>query len=350
MSILHVTNGDSARVLMERSGVPGTFIAWPDLLHEGPTPLVSGEEWRQVRSRYLVSQAYGDPGASVEEMLHRYREGDAALDSYSRHDELVLWFEHDLFDQLLLIRHLWWLGAANGAKGAEGAKGAKGAAAEGATTRLSLVCGEQYLGLLRPEEFPVLFAARKPITANQARIGTRVWEAFCAPDPMGLLAFSAAERPPADDADDADDAEMPYLSGAIRRHLEEFPWAANGLARSERQILQVLSEGLRTPEEAFVEASRLEDRIFMGDLSFGTILRRLAGCPRPLIAADVQPRPGRLPTGTLALTHDGAAVLAGRADHVALNGVDRWLGGARLTSGSCWRWDDGRQTLVGVEC
>ncbi|HEX9367047.1 MAG TPA: hypothetical protein VF921_10475, partial [Vicinamibacterales bacterium] len=110
------------------------------------------------------------------------------------------------------------------------------------------------------------------------------------------------------------------------------------LARSERQILQVLSEGPRTPEEAFVEASRLEDHIFMGDLSFSTIVRRLAGGRRPLVAARVQPRPGHLPSGTLSLTADGAAVLAGRADHVALNGLDRWLGGVRLTSERVWRW------------
>ena len=76
----------------------------------------------------------------------------------------------------------------------------------------------------------------------------------------------------------------------------------------------------------------------MGDLSFWTIVRRLAEARRPLVAADVEPRPGRLPSGTLALTADGAAVLSGRADHVALNGIDRWLGGTQLVSARYWRW------------
>ena len=74
--------------------------------------------------------------------------------------------------------------------------------------------------------------------------------------------------------------------------------------------------------------------------------RQLVDGPRPLIDADVQPRAGRLPSGTLALTADGAAVLAGQADHVALNGIDRRLGGVRLVGGSrtaptserVWRW------------
>jgi Domain of unknown function (DUF1835) len=325
--MLHVTNGDSARVLMERSGVPGTFIAWPDVLHEGPTPLVSGDEWNQVRGRYLASDTFGEPDESFDETLREYRERDAALESYARHDEVVFWFEHDLFDQLLLIRHLWWLRDKKG-------------------PRFSLVCGQEYLGLLRPDQFPRLFDARKPITAEQVRIGSRAWEAFCAPDPMGLLPFAAAEHEEHAAAEHAEHApaeyaeyaELPYLPAAIRRHLEEFPSTTNGLARSERQLLQVLSEGIRTPEEAFVEASRLEDHIFMGDMSFWTIIRRLAGGRRPLVAADLTPHPGRLPSGTLTLTADGAAVLGGRADHVALNGLDRWLGGVRLTSERLWRW------------
>jgi len=306
MSILHVTNGDCARVLMERSGIPGTFLAWPDVLHEGPTPLVTGDEWYAARRGAFGAGDASD--ATDEAFIRRYREGDAVLESYAQYDEVVFWFEHDLFDQLLLIRHLWWLRGKTG-------------------SRFSLVCGEEYLGLLAPEEFPPMFDRRETITEAQIRLGTRAWEAFCGSDPSALLPIAAIDH-----------ADLPYLRAAIRRQLEEFPSSTNGLARSERQILQVLSEGLRTPDEAFVETSRLEDAIYMGDLSFGTIVRRLAEGPRPLISARVTPRPDRLPSGTLALTADGAAVLGGRADQIALNGIDRWLGGVRLTPDRLWRW------------
>ena len=306
MSILHVTNGDCARVLMERSGMPGTFLAWPDVLHEGPTPLLTGEEWIAARSRY--DGVRDAPAAEVAEFVRRYREGDAVLESYAQFEEVVFWFEHDLFDQLLLIRHLWWLREKTG-------------------PRFSLVCGDEYLGLLRPDEFPPMFDRRQTITSEQIDLGTRAWGAFCGPDPTALVPFA-----------ETDHAELPYLRAAIRRQLEEFPSVGNGLARSERQILQVLSEGLRTPDETFVESAKMEESIFMGDLSFWEIVRRLVECPRPLVAARVQPRDGRLPYGTLAMTADGAAVLAGRADHVALNGIDRWMGGSRLTPARYWRW------------
>jgi hypothetical protein len=40
-------------------------------------------------------------------------------------------------------------------------------------------------------------------------------------------------------------------------------------------------------------------------------------------------------------------VLAGQADHLALNGIDRWLGGAHLRAGGpIWRWDAAQQRLV----
>jgi hypothetical protein len=39
-------------------------------------------------------------------------------------------------------------------------------------------------------------------------------------------------------------------------------------------------------------------------------------------------------------------VLDGRADHVALNAPERYLGGAHLTRDEVWRWDAESETLV----
>jgi hypothetical protein len=128
------------------------------------------------------------------------------------------------------------------------------------------------------------------------------------------------------------------LSRAIGRLLEEFPSADNGLSRTERQILEILSEGDRSPEQAFVAASRLEDDIWMGDWSFWTNVQRLNAGTHPLLTLDVEPREDRLPAGTLAITETGRRVLARRADHVDLNAPSRWIGGTRLASDRQWRW------------
>lgn len=49
----------------------------------------------------------------------------------------------------------------------------------------------------------------------------------------------------------------------------------------------------------------------------------------------------------LRLTHIGERVLAGTADHVLLNGIDRWIGGVHLQGHDVpWRWNDGTETLT----
>ena len=114
-----------------------------------------------------------EPGRTT--FLQQYRASDAVLESWRERDEVVFWFEHDLFDQLLLIRHLWWL-TTNAAERARHA------------TRFSLVCGHDYIGLLKPDEFGPRFAARQPITAAQIRVGAAAWEAFCSGDPVTAAA------------------------------------------------------------------------------------------------------------------------------------------------------------------
>jgi hypothetical protein len=43
----------------------------------------------------------------------------------------------------------------------------------------------------------------------------------------------------------------------------------------------------------------------------------------------------------------GLRVLRAEADHVALNGVDRWIGGVHLAGAdSRWRWDEGTESVV----
>ena len=54
----------------------------------------------------------------------------------------------------------------------------------------------------------------------------------------------------------------------------------------------------------------------------------MAHGPVPLLHTEPPNRPVARETG-LRLTDTGAQVLAGGADHVTLNGVDRWIGGVQ---------------------
>jgi hypothetical protein len=68
--------------------------------------------------------------------------------------------------------------------------------------------------------------------------------------------------------------------------------------------------------------------------------------PCPEATGIPGPRPRRVRPTAIAVTRSGEHVLEGRADRVALLGLDRWVGGTHLTAGTAWRWDPAAMQLV----
>jgi len=315
MKFLHVMNGGAAAGVLRQTGVPGESIAWADVLHDGPTRTgLTGPEWRAMRARYGETRGFG----SAEGLEPLLAEWDAPLERWRDYDEIVFWLEHDLFDQALLIRHLHWL-----AQSAD-------------PSRFRLICIGAFpghpkfagLGELNPGELATLFPMRAPISEAEITTGEQLWEAFCAADP----------RPLADMVLRGDISALPFAAGALRRHLEDFPDVRTGLSRTERQILTAVAQGATDATEIFLATQQMEERIYMGDLLMWAFIRTLVDAPTPLLSHHGEFREERSPSGTFRLTEAGQAVLSGAADHIALNGIDRWLGGVHLTDGR-WRWN-----------
>jgi hypothetical protein len=323
--LLHVLNGDAAADLLRRSGVQGDITLSADVLHEGPAPAgLLPERWRKVRARYLAECGYGD----YDRCLANLTEWDRALESCRGFDEVVIWLEHDLFDQLQLLRLLDWLGSRD---------------EFGGRTRLSLICIGSFpgiepfhgLGQLSPAQMASLLDRRETVTEKQIFLARHVWRAFCSPEPIGLEV--AIRR---------DTSVLPYLADALQRHLEEFPWTRDGLSRTERQALLGIDSGFDTFESLFRAVQALEARPFLGDSSFLRCLRVLGSIPMPLIRLEAGPG-GLIRNLRLSLTSTGREVLEGREDWVQLHGIDRWLGGVHLHGReSQWRWDGDRSRLV----
>ncbi|HEY9422369.1 MAG TPA: hypothetical protein VIW92_13205 [Thermoanaerobaculia bacterium] len=314
---LHVTNGDIAAETIRFSGVSGEVSVTADVLHEGPAPGgLPPERWRKVRARYLAESGYDD----YESCLAVLTRWDRTLEDYRSYDEVVLWFEHDLFDQLLLVRTLDLYAARN-----------LGA------TELSLICVGEYLGELTPQQMVTLVPRKQRVNQGQKLLARDVWKAFCAPDPTGLEEIRRGDTSP-----------LPYLAGALRRHLQEFPSVWNGLSRSEHQILRALVQtgGAATFEEVFRATQRMEERVYMGDSSFLRLLRDLASSPRPLVR--LEPAANASIRGLqIVLTTGGREVLEGKDDWIQIRGVDRWLGGVHLQgSEASWRWDTEAGRLI----
>ena len=318
---LHVSNGDA-------TDLPGTGLAtrilyWRDALHEGPVPAVGTEELRWIRAAFLAGFGV-DVRAEVDAL---FAERDRTLEA-NRDGEYVLWFEADLYDQLQLIQIL-----------------ARLAELDVPAERITLICIGEHAGIAR-------FGGLGELTAEQLRalpstnvcvrltpaalqLATRAWAACRSPTPDGLRAIADSRL-----------GDLRFLGEAFDRLSREYPATRDGLSLTERRILAAVAEGAPNAGTAFVRANARETRPYLGDTFCFSMIERLARCPEPLLHTD--PADGPVDRHTdLRLTETGTSVLAGRADHVILNGIDRWIGGVHLQGRDVqWRWDEGMEALT----
>jgi hypothetical protein len=111
-------------------------------------------------------------------------------------------------------------------------------------------------------------------------------------------------------------------------------------------VLAAVADGASDAGTAFVRARARETRPYLGDITCFGRMDRMAGGPHPLLRLHPPGRPVQRTTG-VHLTGAGARVLAGEADQIALNGIDRWIGGVHLQGHHVpWRWDDGIEIIV----
>jgi DNA-binding transcriptional MerR regulator len=330
-ALLHVTNGESAGNTMRQTGLGGAVLPWQDVLHEGPVPDVSRAELLRVRAAFLSDCGWGRVGTIRSSLERRDRQLRRALRDGRR---VVLWFEHDLYDQLQLLDALAL---------AQGLGGALQSIVVGSFPGKPVFRG---LGELTTGELETLWPERREVTGETLAEAAAVWQAFRASDPTGLADLAARGF-----------VHLPFLGAALQRLLEELPAVEDGLSRTERQSIEAIAGGARTPMAAFLAVQDAEEASFLGDAWFYRTLSALGlGDERLVEREDGEPLPPAPPLGDvqqyawlpLRLTTAGERVLAGDADRVDLLGVDRWLGGTHVTVDRAWRWDADRRAVYAV--
>lgn len=323
---LHVANGSSVTHTLAEAGVPGLLSIWADPLHDGPVPGgVSDEALLDVRRQFHA----GPPGSPSDDPVNDLRLWRRVIEEHDGYDELVLWFEHDLFDQLNLIQILSWIHHR-----------------VPSSKRVSLVCIGSYpgradfkgLGELTTEELAPLLDARELVTESQYALAERAWSAFREATPQALDEFTRT-----------DTAALPYLASALVRFLQEYPWTTDGLSRTERRLLRLAEAGSITLSAAFPRMHADESAYYVTDTSLVELVDSLSRTSPPLLThAPSSESAGEWFRATVTITPAGRAVLRGDQDRVSLCGVDhRWLGGVELKNdATLWRWDDARQRIV----
>lgn len=303
---MHITNGDSVLYLWKKAGLLGTHIAWRDVLHEGPVIAGGGlEAMSRIRGDYLASRGYGN---AIK--IHRdFEKRDAVVQRARDFGEIVLWFEHDLYDQLQILQILAVLQELGLGSGS-----------------VQLIQSEQYLGMLTADEVMALYPKRRFITTAIAEGAARAWKAFTAGDPHEL-AHAASEQY----------VGLPFLRDALRRLCEEYPALDTGLSRTQKHLLDACAQGARRKEDLFRRSQALEEAAFLGDTACYAAINDLASEPAPLLSPLDQ---------GYELTVLGRRVLAGDADWLERAPLERWIGSVHLTNENPWRWDERAQRFV----
>lgn len=314
--MLHIRCGTDIVADLRAGGAPGEILVWQDPLCQGPTPALPAPAWYDVRAAY-IGRTYGIESATVRADLEA---ADAGLARSVAEDEVVLWFEHDLFDQAILARLIAWY-----------------ADAPSLPRRLSIVTANSHpaiarftgLGNLDASQLRELFGRRTVIGAEALALGREVWAAWTSDDPSGLAALSRREMP-----------ELPFMPAAIRRHLEDLPWTTDGLGLTERLILQAIGSGA-TARAVFARVMNAEAAPWMGDTMCYQEIRELANGSPSLVTIDAgwSGELDDLGRREIRLTDAGEAVLAG-SDRIEARPADRWVGGVHLAGPvPVWLWE-----------
>jgi hypothetical protein len=317
-SIVHVCNGDSTADSLSLADLPGEIRVWADALDQGPLlPVSDQEHWKQ-RGEFWATRGVRDAGGRLAAYDH-------GVDDAARAEELILWFEHDLFDQLALIRLLARL------------------ARRGLPAQLTIVSIDRHpeipsflgLGQLKPEQLAELWPRRTPLSRDAIDEAITGWIAVTAHDPRALPFLTKRIK------------ALPFLAGALERQLEEFPDPTSGLSRTERQVLAAIARGEATADAVVAAVQAIDPRYPITDVVLLWTLHALGRCGFIAGAPDGVPTPAALPSLRVTVTPRGREALAGAIDRVHECGIDDWRGGVRLAGkGPVWRWDGAQRKLL----
>ncbi|CAM3637105.1 DUF1835 domain-containing protein [Marinicrinis lubricantis] len=316
--MIHIVNGDIVGEKLIHQ-VEGEVIVWREMYDYGPLLSKGSREEHLRRRAAFFEEKVGIPAKLfMESCEQQYRK----LDELPRDTEVTLWFEHDRYDQMMLIYLITELNNRGFQK-------------------LSMVTLNEYSGIepfygmgqlssLQLKELGLTH--HQSLTPDQLQEAVEAWTAYTSENPLDTEQWIKASG-----------QRLPFLTHAMQRHLRYYPSVHTGLNEIEDKSLRYIGDRACTFEALFEHISRSIPHDGLSDLQFAAILNQLTRGDFPLLDCD-----GPLPnygnpnsSAMLRLTSSGKQVLQGNRDRFSCTGIDWWLGGVHLQDGS-WRWDGER--------
>ncbi len=291
-SLLHITNGDIFTSRLKSLELKGDIITWREMLCEGKTLCNVGSEsfWKTrfefLNKNYKVSKSW-----FVEKTLKEYR----SLCNHKQQDQIVLWFEYDLFCQINMLAVLSWLKTHR--RHAE----------------ISLVCSgkedetnKMYsLNELSDERLKSLYDNKITLSQDDIEFADYVWQLYCSDNPMRLENVITHNA-----------FQFKYLSDALKAHLKRYPTIKNGLNVLENKVLLTAeNENIESRPELLKELLSDQGYYGFGDTQYNRIITSL----RPLFSSF----------NPVKLTKKGKEVLNSKVNYYSqIRDNQQYLGGS----------------------
>ena len=218
-SLLHITDGDHTTQRLQKLTIEGDIITWREMLCEGKTSVdVGSENFWKIRFDFLKDSYKITKKKFIDYTLKEYRN----LCNQKQQDEIVLWFEYDLFCQINMVAVISWL------------KRYRSGHKVSLVTSGKIQGEEKLFGLgeLSETQLQQHFENRIELTNDDIEYADYIWQLYCSDSPLPLEnAHKFNPKSP-----------FVYLESAIKAHLLRFPSIENGLNHLENNILKIANE------------------------------------------------------------------------------------------------------------
>ena len=212
---LHITISDSISENIPALNLEGKIVVWREMLCEGPTTIQLGTpEFIALRTHFL-SENYQ---VSAKDYKEQFLDELAKLDHLETCEQVILWFEFDLFSHINMLAAISHL------------------IENEIDVPVYLVCSKKVKG--EKESIPLShlplkilqkhYEQRIHLNRDDLEMANLMWQLYNGENPQKLKNLIKVKT------------NFEYLSSSIRAHIERFPNAITGLNTLEKNILKLI--------------------------------------------------------------------------------------------------------------
>lgn len=246
---LHITNGSILTGILKDLDYSGDILAWEEMLCEGPTMSnINSDPFLKKRASFF--NTFYDIELDIEEIKGELN----ILDHTEKYDEIILWFEYDLFCHLNMLGVIKLLGQKK------------------IGLPLYLVCsgrieGEKNLkGLseLSPTQLHKHFSEKIKLTTEDIELAKSIWNIYCGKDHNLLKPYIVKT------------SSFKYLNNCLKAHLKRFPDSKSGLNVLEQNLLEIIKDNdIKSKNQLLGYAINYQGYYGYGDIQFNRIINKL---------------------------------------------------------------------------